>query len=595
MRAQLRTYHSIPCLQAHQDPNAYKQLQDAPRLKSILKGACEDPDQPNTIEKIQAAKIPRTNPVNLIFVLSQYVPKISEAHFFQPRDFFDLVIRSTLSSKSRAKAFLWLIWWYLESDFNNYHAKYNPFGSGLPGETPGSMNIKVPAFEHLTEEQANAENVDTEEEKAYGEMKRLERKRILEEDETVGPPMKKTAPRKFVYNFAQVRIAMFSELCMDRGLQSSPSYAVLWFAAATLPSNIYTYPSLPYPSFGSLLHTLQPATLVKPAMIANNVHTTEDKSFGSPGIRNGPSDIDRTRSPSPSAPSVGLPKASSRTSESRRLTGYRNENSPATTRPDFEKQQPITRLILKTSKMDHGHESSSPVPPGPGHPVFHPASSTSSHPRRPRPETSHQKAVNINRKMRIDSILHKKLTKVHSQVRRRKRQQTSTSVYTAMSRIIDLPENYDTEDEECWGPGGLVPNPGEEKDYGGEALKHKKVIDRVFRRLEREDQGARSAGSRDGLQNRDIKPEVNRKADSFKMRRLAHGKAKEETPGARNGEGRGRRSGQGDVLDDLDLDLLGEGREDDRAEDESNEDSGMDESEDGDENSEDGMMDTRLG
>jgi hypothetical protein len=42
MRAQLRTYHSIPSLQAHQDPNAYKQLQDAPRLKSILKGATED-------------------------------------------------------------------------------------------------------------------------------------------------------------------------------------------------------------------------------------------------------------------------------------------------------------------------------------------------------------------------------------------------------------------------------------------------------------------------------------------------------------------------------------------------------------------------
>lgn len=203
MRAQLRTYHSIPCLQAHQDPNAYKQLQDAPRLKSILKGACEDPDQPNTIEKIQAAKIPRTNPVNLIFVLSQYAPKVSEAHFVQPRDFFDLVIRSTLSSKSRANAFLWLIWWYLEGDFSNHDARYNPFGKGASGDTPGSVTIKVPAFEHLTEEQANAENVDTEEEKAYGEMKRLERKRILEEDETVGPPMKKTAPRKFDIPLAQ--------------------------------------------------------------------------------------------------------------------------------------------------------------------------------------------------------------------------------------------------------------------------------------------------------------------------------------------------------------------------------------------------------
>lgn len=197
MRAQLRTYHSIPCLQAHQDPNANKQLQDAPRLKSILKGACEDSEQPNTIEKIEAAKIPRTNPVNLIFVLSQYAPKISETHFSQPRDFFDLVIRSTLSSRSRAKAFLWLIWWYLESDFSSRDAELNPFGAGLPSDEVGGLPLRVPLFEALTEEQANAENVDTEEEMAYGELKRLERKRILEEDETVGPPARRSFTREY--------------------------------------------------------------------------------------------------------------------------------------------------------------------------------------------------------------------------------------------------------------------------------------------------------------------------------------------------------------------------------------------------------------
>ena len=191
MRAQLRTYHSIPSLQAHQDPNAYKQLQDAPRLKSILKGASEDMHQPSTIEKIKSFPVPRTNPVNLIFVLSQYAPKISETHFFPPRDFFDLVMRGTLSSRSRAKAFLWLIWYYLESDFSGPAAENNPFGHGQHGDATGGLPLKVPPFEHLTEEQANAENVDTESEKEYGELKRLERKRILEEDETVGPPLKR--------------------------------------------------------------------------------------------------------------------------------------------------------------------------------------------------------------------------------------------------------------------------------------------------------------------------------------------------------------------------------------------------------------------
>jgi Ino eighty subunit 1 len=177
MRAQLRTYHSIPSLQAHQDSNAYKQLQDAPRLKSILKGASEDVDQPNTLEKIKRQAVPRTNPVNLIFVLAQYAPKVSEMHFFPPRDFFDLVMRSTLSSKSRARAFLWLMWWYLESDFSAEAAKNNPFGPGLEGEGAEGLPLKVPAFESLTEEQAIEENIDTAEERWYGETKRLERKR----------------------------------------------------------------------------------------------------------------------------------------------------------------------------------------------------------------------------------------------------------------------------------------------------------------------------------------------------------------------------------------------------------------------------------
>jgi Ino eighty subunit 1 len=178
MRAQLRTYHSIPSLQAHQDSNAYKQLQDAPRLKSILKGASEDVDQPNTLEKIKRQNIPRTNPVNLIFVLAQYAPKVSETHFFPPRDFFDLVMRSTLSSQSRARAFLWLMWWYLESDFSREAALNNPFGPGAEGEGSEGLPLKVPPFDILTEEQASEENLDTPEEQEYGESKRLERKRM---------------------------------------------------------------------------------------------------------------------------------------------------------------------------------------------------------------------------------------------------------------------------------------------------------------------------------------------------------------------------------------------------------------------------------
>lgn len=178
MRAQLRTYHPIPSLQAHNDDSsAYKQLQDAPRLKSILKGASEDVEQPGTIDKVKAASIPRSNPVNLIFVLSHYAPKISELHFPPPRDFFDLVMGASLSSKSRARAFLWLMWFYLESDFSEEAALSNPFGSGLVGEGTDGLHLKVPELEVLTEEEADAENVDTTEEIQFGKEKQEERKR----------------------------------------------------------------------------------------------------------------------------------------------------------------------------------------------------------------------------------------------------------------------------------------------------------------------------------------------------------------------------------------------------------------------------------
>ena len=170
MRAQMRTYHSIPSLQAHHDPNADKQLQDAPRLKSILKGAAED-HHPTTLEALQALGgiIPRTNPVNLTFILTQFAPQVAEMHFTPPRDFFDLVMRPSLSSKSRPTAFLWLMWWYLESDFSREAALHNPFGAG-EGAASDFKPIKVPEFEHLTELQASEENIDTQSELEFGQV-----------------------------------------------------------------------------------------------------------------------------------------------------------------------------------------------------------------------------------------------------------------------------------------------------------------------------------------------------------------------------------------------------------------------------------------
>ncbi|KAF3916634.1 hypothetical protein ABW20_dc0104442 [Dactylellina cionopaga] len=244
MRAQLRTYHAIPALQTYVDPNAYKQLQDAPRLKSILKGACEDRREPTTLDGIVKVPLqPRTNPINLIFVLANYSQKVTELHFGQPRDFFDLVMRWTLSSKSRARAFLWLMWWYLESGFTAKDAAANPFGVGLPpdenkearsrrgsiaseseagkeekdkdkdkentkvkeddknvpsfiDERFKGLPIVVPDFDSLTEEQAASENVDTPEELVFGNEMKEERYRKMAELEAGIIPTKSSTTKK---------------------------------------------------------------------------------------------------------------------------------------------------------------------------------------------------------------------------------------------------------------------------------------------------------------------------------------------------------------------------------------------------------------
>lgn len=183
MRAQLRTYHPIPALQAYPTQRDYKSLQDAPRLKSILKGASEDEEQPKSLPQLRATTIPRSNPVNLIFVLSQAANEISQLHFLDKIDFFDLAIRPTVSSHSRAVAFLWLMWWYLESDFTKDAALKNPFGPGEYKEDqdpddPKEVPMLVPKLVHITEEEGDMENIDTEIEKEFGEKMTKERLRI---------------------------------------------------------------------------------------------------------------------------------------------------------------------------------------------------------------------------------------------------------------------------------------------------------------------------------------------------------------------------------------------------------------------------------
>lgn len=522
MRAQLRTYHAIPCLQAHQDPIAYKQLQDAPRLKSILKGASEDAG-PNSLDRIKSLRIPRTNPVNLIFVLSQYAPKISELHFFPPRDFFDLVMRGTLSSKSRAKAFLWLIWFYLESDFSGEAAKDNPFGPGQVGEATGGLPLKVPAFEHLNETQAEAENEDTEAEMAYGERKRLERRRILEEDATVGPPLKKAKKGK-----------------VDKD---------------------------------------SPCLFLHEALLTNRIGTNAINDILM-------SDDDRTRSPSPAAVDhtepldVGLGPAGGRVSglSAPSLPAFQTINRDAFVRG--AEPAPAQRLILKSYRPS----GSSPAPPRTtSQPPAYNSIVNGTGSRRSRPETSHQKAVTVNRRMRIDRILFRKLVREHHQVQERRRREGRTNVFRAMKRIRDLPDTYDSEDDidYAWGPGGLLPNFRDEpEDYGEEAIRTKKVLDRAVRRLVREDNEVLPNGSKREYLKRKRKREdlgTSDEQSGFSIRKRSRIYSGRALSGNRSPM---RDDVHGEGLDDLDLDLLGERRDDEQLDVEMDGESGGEDSED---------------
>ncbi|KAF5121763.1 hypothetical protein DV495_003867 [Geotrichum candidum] len=171
MRAQLRTYHPIPSLQTYSDQSDYKQLQDAPRLKSILKGACEDRREPGTFGEL--AEIGRTNPINLVFLVSTFASKVQDRFFVSPYEFHDLIMNETLTSESRGRAFLWLMWAYLETDLSSEKLKQNPFGFGQNG------GLSIPELVKMTPEEQAKENIDTPDEVAFGKAMKKERANYL--------------------------------------------------------------------------------------------------------------------------------------------------------------------------------------------------------------------------------------------------------------------------------------------------------------------------------------------------------------------------------------------------------------------------------
>lgn len=390
MRAQLRTYHAIPSLQAHQDANAYKQLQDAPRLKSILKGSVEDRTEPNSLVGIKELDVPRTNPVNLIFVICQSAQKIAELHFPAGQEFHDLVMKTHFSSESRARAFLWIMWFYLESDFTEEGCDENPFGPGVDYGLQVA-NQGVPRVEAMSPEEEAEENVDTVEEVDFGQAQQKMRAKILEVDQAyLAVDNKRTARHRIL---------------ADEG----------------------------------------PAILPR---IRPSKHE---------------SDMDSVRSTPPPSRSTGRQAAAG--SASRRGA---------------------------SARFHHMVEGSSPAGPGQVDGVA---------PRKPRPLTAHQLAVERHRKEQVDHILDRGIRKQHQKARRLRRKEGA--MYRGILRIRAMPDQlaFQDSDEEddnprtlfsgaygpfrSRGPGGLCQLKSESDDFGEETASYGAAIRRAVRRLDR--------------------------------------------------------------------------------------------------------------
>ena len=146
------------------------------------------------------------------------------------------------------------------------------------------------------------------------------------------------------------------------------------------------------------------------------------------------------------------------------------------------------RLVLKT-RMEQTPDTSTPAPPGIAHPVLHqfngsPATPVN-YPRRPRPMTQHQLALEQNRRERVEYMLAERRANSYQMFRAKREREAA--FFRAGRLLQGLPDGYDTDEEISWGKGGLCPNPKEEEDYGESASHFLSIVRKAARRLQRWD------------------------------------------------------------------------------------------------------------
>lgn len=191
MRSSLRTYHSIPSLQADPVYGGSKPLQDTPRLKSILKAVCDGEEVKSIDDILEHPKLqkPNTNVIQLIFLLSGNIKSIKYLHdentSEENNNFMEFFLNSRIHPKNRARRFLWLIYTYLETSFQPEELENNPFNSNT-----------IPEIEYIDSDAVDDFDKDTDFEIEYSEKMYRTRLGYLADEEHNNNPKRGNKSKK---------------------------------------------------------------------------------------------------------------------------------------------------------------------------------------------------------------------------------------------------------------------------------------------------------------------------------------------------------------------------------------------------------------
>ncbi|CAK7228779.1 hypothetical protein SCUCBS95973_006996 [Sporothrix curviconia] len=405
MRAQLRTYHAIPSLQANEKLLDYKQLQDAPRLKSILKGGTEDRSEPRSLDALKETDVPRTNPVNLLFLICNNASKVAELHFPPGREFHDLIMKTNLSSQSRAMAFLWIVWFYLESDFTEEGCEENPFGAGVDYGVDVA-NQGVPHMVELTPEEEADENIDTPTERAFGLSRKALRAKILHDEQFVDmPPHKRNSrpSRPSAVAFAAAKEAAVKETTAE--------------AAGT--DNERSVPPAVLPRIRPAKHDSDVESMRSTPPPRSLIRSFGGGAVGGSARRGGSKFALDGGGPSP----VRQPPLIQQLHQQQQMQQMRRKRKQQ--RP--ERGGRGHRHDDDDDDDDMGNTSVAPS-------------------RRPRPPTAHQIAVENNRKQRIEYLLSRGIHRKHHRARKARR--TEGAIVRALRRLEEVEDPFENSEDE---------------------------------------------------------------------------------------------------------------------------------------------------